>query len=121
MRIDRRWWLAIVVAVIAVGTVLWQTVFNQPSEDCKPVRDLLDFNHAQAGIIAEKTGDGDAPIANYQLWADGLTQRAERVNSADLSQHAIRVAELATQFVTKLPQVQNPAPGQKAPPAAYEM
>jgi hypothetical protein len=119
--LDRRWLVAIVILVIVAGVVTWQTFFNKPSEECKPVRDILDFNHSQAQIIEKKTGDGAPPIADYQLWADGLTQRAEQVNSTDLSPHAIRLAELATQFVTKLPQVQNPAPGQKAPPAAYEM
>ncbi|MCV7225918.1 hypothetical protein [Mycolicibacterium komossense] len=119
--LDRRWLVAIVIAVVAVGVLAYQLFFNRPPEDCKAVKDLLDFNNSQGQIIAKKTGDGALPLADYQLWADGMTQRAEQVTSADLSPHAIRLAELATQFVTKLPQVQNPAPGQKAPPAAYEM
>jgi hypothetical protein len=121
MKFDRRWWFAAVVVVVVAGVVLWQTVFNKPSEECRPVRDLLDFNQSQTKIIDKKTGDGAPPIADYQLWADGMSQRAEQVTSADLSLHALRLAQLANQFVVKLPEVQSAAPGGKAPPAAYEM
>lgn len=118
--LERRWLVAVVIAVIAVGVLVWQTFFNKPPAECGAVRDLLDFNHSQAQIIEKKTGDGAPPIADFQLWADGMTQRAGQVDG-EMSPHAIRLAELATQFVTKLPQVQNPAPGEKAPPAAYQM
>jgi hypothetical protein len=121
MKLDRRWWFAVVIVVVVAGIVLWQTVFNRPSEQCRPVRDLLDFNQSQAKIIDKKTGDGAPPIADYQLWADGLSQRAGQVTDADLAQHALLLAQLADQFVAKLPQVQSATPGQKAPPAAYEM
>jgi hypothetical protein len=119
--LDRRVWVAVAIAVIAVGVLVWQTVFNKPSEECRPVRDLLDFNQSQAKVIEKKTGGGALPIADYQLWADGMSQRAEQVSSADLSQHALRLAQLANQFVVKLPQVQAAPSGEKAPPAAYEM
>jgi hypothetical protein len=118
--LERRWLVAVVIAVIAVGILVWQTFFNKPPAECGAVRDLLDFNHSQAQIIEKKTGDGALPLADYQLWADGMTQRAGQVDG-EMSPDALRLAELATQFVTKLPQVQNPAPGEKAPPAVYQM
>ncbi len=114
--------IAIVILVAAGVTVLLsRTLFNKPSEECRPVRDMLDFNSSQTQKIDKKTGDGAPPIADYQLWADGLTQRAEQVNSADLSPHALRLAELATEFVVKLPRVPAESNGQKAPAVAYEM
>src|SRR5262249_23475714 len=53
MKFARPWWVAIAVAVVvAVALVLSYTVFDRPSEECRPVKDLLDFNHAQAEHIA---------------------------------------------------------------------
>ena len=84
MKLDRRWWVAIGVAVIAaVALVLSYTVFDRPSEECRPVKDLLDFNRSQAEHIASKTGDEQgiptaAEDAAYQAWADGLAERARK-------------------------------------------
>ena len=131
MKIDRRWWPAIgVAAIAAVALVLSYTVFNRPSEECRPVKDMLDFNHAQGEHIASKTGDQQgiptaAEDVAYQAWADGLAERAQKVNSPDLARTATTVATLANEFVGKLPQVraqaESRAPGAPAPPAAYEM
>src|SRR5215472_17484473 len=109
MKIDRRWWPAIGVAVIAaVALVLSYTVFNRPSEECRPVKDLLDFNQAQAEHIASKTsGEQGVPTAGedaaYQAWADGLAERAQKVSSPDLARTGTTVATLANEFVGKLP------------------
>jgi hypothetical protein len=119
--LDRRWIAAICVLLLVGGVLLWQTVFNKPSEQCQPVRDILDFNHSQAENIDKKTGDGAPPIADYQLWADGLTQRAEKVNDPNLAPTAIKLADLATEFVAKLPRLPSEPTGDKAPPVAYEM
>jgi hypothetical protein len=131
VKLDRRWWLAIGVAVIAaVGLVLQYTVFDRPSEECRPVKDLLDFNQAQAEHIASKSGDEQgiptaAEDAAYQAWADGLADRAQQVNSPDLARTAATVASLADEFVANLQdlraQTEVRAPGAPAPPAAYEM
>ena len=91
MKLDRRWWVAIGVAVVAaVALVLSYTVFDRPSEECRPVKDLLDFNRSQAEHIAAKTGDEQgvptaAEDAAYQAWADGLAERAQNVTIADLA------------------------------------
>ena len=91
---------------------------------------MLDFNHAQGEHIASKTGDQQgiptaAEDVAYQAWADGLAERAQKVNSPDLARTATTVATLANEFVGKLPQVraqaESRAPGAPAPPAAYEM
>ncbi|CAN5462375.1 hypothetical protein BH09ACT7_BH09ACT7_31820 [soil metagenome] len=119
--LDRRWIAAICVLLLVGGVLLWQTVFNKPSEECKPVRDILDFNQSQAEIINKKTGDGAPPIADYQLWADGLTQRAEKVSDPNLAATAIKLADLATDFVVKLSRLPSEPTGEKAPPVAYEM
>jgi hypothetical protein len=131
MKLDRRWWVAIGVAVIAaVAAVLSYTVFDRPSEGCRPVVDLLDFNRSQAEHVASKTGDEQgipsvADDAAYQAWADGLAERAQKVTSPDLAQTSATVAKLANEFVGKLPvvraQAQSRAPGAPAPPAAFEM
>jgi hypothetical protein len=132
-RLDRRWWLAIAVVVVAVaGFVLSETVFSRPSEECKPVLDLLEFNSAQGKLIASKGGDSGNPAVPsqaediaYQQWADGLAQRAEKVTDPNLANTAVQVADLASQFVAKLPGVraaaQSRAPGAPAPPVVFEM
>lgn len=132
MRLDRRWWLAIGVAVaVAVVVVLSNTVFSGPSEECKPVKDMLDFNNSQGELIASKASDTDPAIptvaedAAYQQWADGMAQRAQQVTEPNLAATAIQVADAASQFVTKLPRMrsesENRAPGAPAPPVWIEM
>jgi hypothetical protein len=129
--LDRRLWIAIGIAVVAVvAVVVSQTMFGRSDEDCRPVRDLLDFNTAQAKLIDEKAGDstGIPTVADetaYQKWADGLSQRAQNVNAPDLAQSALELASLANQFVAKMSRVrteaETQAPGAPAPPVAYEM
>jgi hypothetical protein len=129
--LDRRWWIAIAIAVIAVvAVVVSQLVSGRPSEDCGPVRELLDFNSSQTKLIDSKTGDtpGIPTVAEetaYQKWADGLAQRAQNVSAPDLAQTSIELADLASQFVAKFPRVraeaQARAPGAPAPAVAYEM
>ena len=131
MKLDRRWWVAIAVVVVAVAAlVLRYTVFAGPSEECRPVKDLLDFNRAQGEQIASKTGDAKgvpnlAEEAAYQAWADGMAERAQKVTSPDLARTATTVASLANDFVGKLSlvrsQTDSRAPGAPAPPAVYEM
>ena len=131
MKLDRRWWAAIGVAVVAaVALVLTYTVFDRPSEECRPVKDMLDYNHSQAEHIASKTGDEQGvptvgEDAAYQAWADGLAERAQKVTSPDLARTGTTVASLANEFVGKLPvlraQTESRAPGAPPPPVAYEM
>jgi hypothetical protein len=131
VKLDRRWWVAIGVAVVAaVALVLQYTVFDRPSEECRPVKELLDFNRSQGEQIASKTGDEQgiptaAEETAYQAWADGLAERAQKVNSPDLATTATTVASLANELVGKLSivraQAESRAPGAPAPPAAYEM
>jgi hypothetical protein len=125
--VNRQWWIAgAVLVVVIVAFALSQTLFKGTSEECRPVRALLDFNKSQAALIASKATDqSDAPIGSYQLWADGLAERAGKVNAPNLAPDALRLAQLAAQFVAKLPSVQSvtPPPTGKgpAPPAAYEL
>jgi hypothetical protein len=131
MKLERRWWAVIAVTAVAVvAIVLSYTVFDRPSEECRPVKDLLDFNRAQAEHIESKTGDerGVPTVgedAAYQAWADGLAERAQKVTSPDLARTSTTVATLAGEFVGKLPlvrsQAESRAPGAPAPPAVYEM
>ena len=131
MKLDRRLWVAIAVAVLAaVALVLSYTVFDRPSEECRPVKDLLDYNRSQAEHIASKTnGEQGVPTAAedaaYQAWVDGLAERAQKVTSPDLARTATTVARLANEFVGKFPilrsQTDSRAPGAPAPPAALEM
>jgi hypothetical protein len=131
MKLDRRWWVAIAVVLVAVGAlVLRYTVFAGPSEECRPVKDLLDFNRSQGEQIASKTGDAQgiptvAEESAYQAWADGMAERAQKVTSPELARTATTVASLANEFVGKLSvvraQADSRAPGAPAPPAVYEM
>lgn len=131
MKLDRRWWVAIAVAVVpVVALVLRYTVFAGPSEECRPVKDLLDFNRSHGEQIASKTGDAQgiptvAEESAYQAWADGMAERAQKVTSPDLARTATTVATLANEFVGKLSlvrsQADSRAPGAPAPPAVYEM
>ena len=131
MRLDRRWVVAIVLAVVVAGAVaLSQTLLKRPSAECRPVIDLLDFNKSQAALIASKAeGAEGVPTAAeetaYAAWADGLADRAGKVTSPELASQAVELAGLANQFVGKLgvlraaAEVQ--APGAPAPPVTYEM
>ena len=131
MKLDRRWWVAIAVVLVAVGAlVLRYTVFAGPSEECRPVKDLLDFNRSQGEQIASKTGDAQgiptvAEESAYQAWADGMAERAQKVTSPELARTATTVASLANEFVGKLSvvraQADSRAPGAPAAPAVYEM
>ncbi len=132
MRLDRRWWVAIAVVVIVAGAlVLSNTVFNRPSEECKPVLELLEFNKSQAELIESKSSDADPAVPTvaedtaYQQWADGLAQRAQRVNDPNLANTAIQVADAATKFVAMLPRMriesEHHAPGAPPPQAWFEM
>jgi hypothetical protein len=129
MKLDRRWWVAIAVAVVAVAALALSYVFDRPSADCRPVKDLLDFNTAQAEHMASKTGDEHgiptvADDAAYQVWADGLAERAQKVTSPDLAEKSATLAKLANEFVGQLAvvraQAQSRAPGAPAPPAVFE-
>lgn len=111
VNLDRRWWVAIAcVAVVGVAFVVSETMVDDTTEECRPVVDMLDFNAAQAQQISEHTNESaDVPTvaddSAYQLWADGLAQRAQQVMAPDLAASAVRVSDLATQFVTKLPRL----------------
>jgi hypothetical protein len=128
---SRRFWVYIgVFAIAAVALGLRYTVFAGPSEECRPVKDLLDYNRSQGEQIASKTGDAQgiptiAEEAAYQAWADGMAERAQKVTSPDLARTATTVATLANDFVGKLSlvrsQADSRAPGAPAPPAVYEM
>jgi hypothetical protein len=133
MKLDRRWWVAIGVAAVAVvALVLSNTVFGQSPEECRPVQALLDFNSSQSQLIASKSGDSADPAvpsvaedAAYQQWADGLAQRAEQVTEPNLANTAVQVADQASQFVAKLPRLraeaESAAPGAQLPPVYFEM
>jgi|SRR5690349_12051529 len=132
MRLDRRWWVAIaVVVIVAVVLVLSNTVFNKPSEECRPVLAFLDYNKSQGDLISSKASDDDPAVPTqaeetaYQQWADGLAQRAQEINDPNLATTAIQVADAAAKFVAMLPRMraeaQNHAPGAPAPPVFFEM
>ena len=120
-----------VVVVVFVALMVSNFLFDKPSEECKPVMDLLDFNKAQGELIDSKASDSDPAIptqaedAVYQQWADGLALRAQEINDPNLATTAIQVSDAATKFVAMLPrmraQSENHAPGAPPPPAYFEM
>ena len=131
-RLDRRWWVAIGVAVIALSALALSRsgLFGASAEDCRPVNDMLDFNRSQAELIASKSGDAKgiptvAEESAYQAWADGLAQRAQNVHKPELAGEATQLASLANEFVGKFSdlrsEAQSRAPGAPAPPAVFQM
>jgi hypothetical protein len=128
MRRRPRWILTISVVVVAAGYVIWTTFFDKTAEKCKPVTDLLSFNHSQSQLISSKGGDGPPTAAEeiaYQQWADGLAERAQKVTDPELAAQATQLAQLANQFVGTLPRMRSEtharAPGAPAPAVVYEM
>jgi hypothetical protein len=132
MKLPRRWTFTIIAVVIAVVALAlnYFGVFGKSSEDCRPVKDLLAFNKAQAEQIESKTADskGVPTVAEetaYQAWADGLAERAQNVHEPDLARDATQLASLASEFVGKFSEVrvaaQSRAPGAPAPPAVFQM
>lgn len=120
---------AVVIAVVALA-VSRLGLFGPSSEDCRPVKDLLEFNKSQAQQIANKTADskGVPSVAEegaYRAWADGLAERAQSVHEPDLARDATQLASLANEFVGKFSdlrvEAQSRAPGAPAPPAVFQM
>ncbi|HLR99597.1 hypothetical protein H7J77_17920 [Mycolicibacillus parakoreensis] len=118
----------LIVLVAAAILLVWENVFNKTSEECRPVRDFLEFNQAQTQEIEdhEQQSGTDADIAEYQQWADGLAERAGKVTDPALASRAVHTADLASRFVRNLPQLRaasasDPEPGQDPPPIVYEM
>lgn len=131
-RLDRRWWVAIGVVVIAVVALVLSRsgLFGPSSEECRPVNDILDFNRSQTEQIAAKTGDAKGvpnigEEAAYQAWADGLAERAQNVHEPSLARDATQLASLSNQFVGKFSELrveaQSRAPGAPPPPAVFQM
>ena len=132
MRLDRRWWVAIAVVVaVFIALTVSNFLFDEPSEECKPVMDLLEYNKSQGELIDSKASDSDPAVptqaedAVYQQWADGLAQRSQEISDPNLAATAIQVADAATKFAAMLPRMrdvaENHAPGAPAPPAYFEM
>jgi len=127
MRRPPRWTLTVIVLVIAAGYAIW-SYFDRPPEKCKPVIDMLNYNKSQSQLIESKGGTGTPTAAEdlmYQQWADGLAERAQKVNDPELAAQAIQLAQLANEFVGDLPKVRaekdNRAPGAPAPVIVYQM
>lgn len=128
-RLNRRWWIAIGVAVVAVVALVY-TQLQKPPAECGPVQDLLEFNAEQGEQIRKKSeGAEDLPTAAdelaYRQWADGLAERARKIDDPALRFTAIDAADLAGAFVRKLPQLRADAaaqaPGGATPQIVYEM
>ena len=129
MRLDRRWWIAIGVAVVTLIALVY-TVIRQPPRECKPVIELLEYNKSQGELIGAKSENSDdlpsaADEVAYQAWADGLAERASAIDTPELRFTAVEVADLAGEFVKKLPELRSAsdaqAPGAPTPQVVFEM
>jgi hypothetical protein len=132
MKLGRRWMFTIMAVVVAAGAFALSQfgVFGPSAEDCRPVKEMLEFNRSQGEQIAAKSGDSEgiptvAEEGAYQVWADGLAERAQSVHDPDLATDATQLASLSNEFVSKFgvlrAQSQARAPGAPAPPEAYQM
>jgi hypothetical protein len=129
MNLDRRWWIAIGVVVVAIVALVYSVV-RQPPEECRPVQELMEFNKSQGEVIESKTAGSEgvpstADEAVYRVWADGLAERAQQVTSPELARTSTQVATLADQFVAKFAELrvqsESRAPGAPPPQVFYEM
>ncbi|OBB36376.1 hypothetical protein [Mycobacterium sp. 852002-51961_SCH5331710] len=129
MTLDRRWWIAIAVVAIAFVALVYSSL-QKPPEECRPVLDLLEFNKQQNDLINAKSEGAEGPPTQaeeiaYQQWADGLSERARNIDTPELRFTAVEVADLAGQFVQKMPkaraETQSRAPGAPPPQVFYEM
>lgn len=121
--------MAIGVVVIVIVALAYSQLQKPPAE-CGPVLDLLEYNKSQNELISAKSEDAEgAPTAAeeiaYREWADGLTERARNIDKPELRFTATDLADLATQFVRKMPEAraatEHRAPGAPAPQVYYEM
>jgi hypothetical protein len=117
-----------VVVVVIVALVYSQ--FQKPPEECRPVLDLLEYNKSQNELISAKSeGAEGMPTAAdeiaYRDWADGLAERARKIDAPELRFTAVQLADLAHMFVQKMPQAraetETRAPGAPTPEIYYEM
>ena len=122
--------IAVLVVAIVALVANHFGLFGKSSQDCRPVKDMLDFNHAQAEQIAAKSGDSQgvptvAEESAYQAWADGLAERAQNVHEPELARDATQLASLAGEFVGKFSELRSEAgsraPGAPPPPAMFQM
>ena len=116
--------------VVVVVVALVYSQFQKPPKECGPVLDLLEYNKSQSELIGEKSeGAEGAPTAAeeiaYRDWADGLAERARKIDAPELRFTAVELADLAAMFVQKMPQAraetESRAPGAPAPEIYYEM
>ncbi|MDR3659963.1 MAG: hypothetical protein P4L86_06070 [Mycobacterium sp.] len=130
LSLDRSWKIGIAVALaVVVGLIVWQTEFRGPTAECRPVRDMLDYNKAQAVQIESKADKSGIPTmaeeTAYRAWADGMAERAQKVTAADVAVHAVQLATLSSQFASALDAyriaAQGRAPGAPAPTEAYQL
>ncbi|MGX9675077.1 hypothetical protein [Mycobacterium sp. HM-7] len=132
LSLDRSWKIGIAVSLaVVIGIVVWQTQFRGPTPQCKPVRDMLDYNKAQAVQIEskiDKNSGGVPTIAEetaYRAWADGMAERAQKVTGDKVAANAVQLATLASQFASALDAyriaAQGRAPGAPAPTEAYQL
>ncbi|MGB8407383.1 MAG: hypothetical protein WCE30_25310 [Mycobacterium sp.] len=131
LSLDRSWKIGIAVALaVVVGLLVWQTKFRGPTPECQPVLDILSYNKSQAQFIDSKTDKNSNGIPTisqetaYRAWADGLAERAQKVNRGDLAVRAVQLATLSSDFVGKLDELriamQGRAPGAPAPAEFYQ-
>nr|WP_238391539.1 MULTISPECIES: hypothetical protein [unclassified Mycolicibacterium] len=132
LSLDRSWKIGVAVALtVVIGLLVWQTKFRAPTSECQPVRDMLDYNKAQAVQIEskiDKNSKGVPTIAEetaYRAWADGMAERAQKVTGNGVAVHAVQLATLASQFTSALDAyriaAQGRAPGAPAPTEAYQL
>lgn len=112
--------ITLIVLVVAAAVYFVPKIWEKPSEQCVPVRALLNFNRQENARLAEKA---EVTPADYRIWADGLAEKSADITDPELVAHAVRLVALAGRFVTAYAKL-GPDPAaadQKPPKAAFEM
>ncbi|MBS1690963.1 MAG: hypothetical protein JST91_01840 [Actinobacteria bacterium] len=93
-----------VIAVVASAGMVWKVLSDRPSEKCRPVQDFLAFNTDQQKLLDSKTRPADPGAGepartpsdtDLKAWADGLTERADKISDPELQATARFAADAA--------------------------
>lgn len=100
-----RWVIAAVITAVVVAAAAWLVVARTGGgDDCAAAREMIAFNRQHNATVEAQANSGqESPQAEYEHWADHLSDLAATVDDPGLAEHARRAADLAHQTVALNP------------------